>query len=59
MLVKLRKKEVFDLPTERMIQSKYDIGTYAVHGKEEFQNYTKEDIIDLLKTTRDKILTIK
>lgn len=58
-LVKLRKKEVFDLPTERMIQGKYDIGTYAVHGKEEFKKYTKEDILDLLQTTRDKILTIR
>lgn len=58
-LVKLRKKEVFDLPTERMIQSRYDIGSFAVHGNEEFKKYTKEDIIDLLQITRDKILTIK
>ncbi|MBW2966367.1 hypothetical protein KY342_04655, partial [Candidatus Woesearchaeota archaeon] len=58
-LVKLRKKDVFDLPTERLIQGKYDIGSYAVHGKEEFKKYTKEYILDLLQTTRDKILTIK
>ncbi len=58
-LVKLRKKGVFDLPTERLIQGKYDIGSYAVHGNEEFKKYTKEDILDLLQTTRDKILVIR
>jgi len=58
-LTKLRKKGVFDLPVERLIQGKYDVGTYAVHGKEEFNKYSKEDIIDLLQTIRDKILTIR
>lgn len=58
-LTKLRKKEVFDLPMERLIQGKYDVGTYAVHGKDEFNKYSKEDIIDLLQTIRDKILTIR
>ena len=59
-LTKLRKKDVIDLPTERSIQAAYDIGTYAVHGKDEFKKYnTKEKIIDLLENTRDKILTIK
>jgi len=58
-LTKLRKKGVFDLPVERLIQGKYDIGTYAVHGKEEFNRYSKEEIIDLLQTVRDKILTIR
>lgn len=58
-LTKLRKKDVIDLPTERSIQAAYDIGTYAVHGKDEFKKYnTKEKIIDLLENTRDKILTI-
>jgi len=58
-LVKLRNKKVFDLPMERLIQSKYDIGSYAVHGNDEFKRYAKEDILDLLQNTRDKILTIK
>lgn len=58
-LTKLRKKGVFDLPVERLIQGEYDVGTYAVHGKEEFNKYSKEDIIDLLQTIRDKILTIQ
>ena len=56
---KLRKKGVFDLPVERLIQGKYDVGSYAVHGKEEFNKYSKEEMIDLLQTVREKILTIK
>jgi hypothetical protein len=42
-----------------LIQGKYDVGTYAVHGKDEFNKYSKEDILDLLQTIRDKILTIR
>jgi len=58
-LTKLREKNIFDLPTERLIQARYDVGTYAVHGLDEFKKYTKEDIIDVLESTRNKILTIK
>jgi len=57
-LFKLRDKNVIDLPTERLIQGQYDIGTYAVHGMEEFKNYTKEKIIYMLEIIRDRILTI-
>ena len=58
-LIELRKMGIIDLPTERLIQAKYYVGTYAVHGKEEFNKYSKKDILDLLNTTRDKVLTIK
>jgi len=58
LLVRLREKQIIDLPTERVIQSKYDIGTYAAHGKEEFKKYGKKEILDLLEYTRDKILTL-
>lgn len=58
-LIKLRKKGIIDEPTRKMIQSKYDIGTLAVHGKDEFNKYTKEKIIDLLEETEKKILTIQ
>jgi len=58
-LSKLRKKEVINLPLERTIQAAYDIGTYAVHGKNEFEKYSKGDIMDYLSNIRDKILTIK
>ena len=58
-LVKLRKIGVIDLPLERVIQATYDVGTYAVHGEIEFNKYNKEQILDILKNTRDKILIIK
>jgi hypothetical protein len=58
-LGKLRQKEAFDLPMDRLIQSKYDIGSYAVHGNEEFKKYSKEDVLDLLRTIKEKILIIK
>lgn len=58
-LTKLRKKNAIDLPLERTIQAAYDIGTYAVHGENEFNKYTKEQILYLLNNIRDKILVIK
>ena len=58
-LTKLRKQGVIDLPLERVIQATYDVGTYAVHGESEFNKYTKDQILDILKTARDKILIIK
>ncbi len=58
-LTKLREKEAIDLPQERMIQASYDIGTFAVHGKEEFKNYTKERVKELLEDIRNRILIIK
>ena len=58
-LTKLRKKGVFDLPLERIIQATYDIGTLAVHGKPDFKKYTKEQILDFLNNIRDQILSIK
>ena len=57
-LVKLRKKGVINLPLERTIQAHYDIGTFAVHGLEDFNKYNGEKIIDFLDTIRDNILTI-
>lgn len=57
-LVKLRNEGIIDLPTERIIQSHYDIGTYAVHGKKEFERYNKEKIKDFLEIIQNKILTI-
>lgn len=58
-LTKLRKKQVIDLPLERKIQASYDVGTYAVHGREEFNKYSKEQVIDILNNIRDNILIIK
>ncbi len=58
-LTKLRKKQVIDLPLERKIQAAYDVGTYAVHGEEEFNKYSKEQVLDILNNIRDNILIIK
>ena len=57
-LVKLRKKDVINLPLERTIQAQYDIGTFAVHGLEDFNKYNGEKIKNFLNTIRDNILTI-
>lgn len=57
-LVKLRKKDVINLPLERTIQAHYDIGTFAVHGLKDFNEYNEKKIIDFLDTIRDNILTI-
>lgn len=58
MLVELRKLNIIDLPQERTIQAKYDIGSLAAHGKKEFERYTDRDIEELLEFIRDKIITM-
>jgi len=59
MLVELRKLDVIDLPIARVIQSKYDIGSLAVHGKKKFNKYSDRDIEEMLEFIRDKIITIE
>jgi hypothetical protein len=58
MLVELRKIQIIDLPLERTIQAKYDIGTMAAHGRQDFDKYSDKDIQEMLEFVRDKILII-
>jgi len=58
-LDKLREAGTFDLPMERNIQSIYDVGTYATHGKDEFKQYDKDKINFNLEFIKQRILTIK
>lgn len=58
MLVELRRIQIIDLPLERTIQAKYDIGTMAAHGREEFAKYSDKEIQEMLEFVRDKILII-
>ena len=59
MLNKLRQKTIIDLPQERSYQAQYDIGSFAVHGKEEFNKKTKKDIMNMLNFIRDNVLQLK
>ncbi len=59
LLTELRKMNVIDLPKEREIQAKYDIGSLAAHGKDEFNKYNKRNIEKLLEFIRDEIITIE
>ena len=58
MLVELRKIQIIDVPLERTIQAKYDIGTMAAHGRQGFDKYSDKDIQEILEFVRDKILII-
>ena len=58
MLIDLRKTGIIDLPLERTIQAKYDIGSMAAHGKPDFSKYSNKDIEEMLEFIRDKILII-
>lgn len=58
MLIELRKMDVIDLPLERVIQAKYDIGSMAAHGNPDFSKYSEGDVKEMLEFVRDKILII-
>lgn len=59
-LEKLRQENIIDLPTERMIQSLYDIGNFAAHNDERFLPYkNRSKLTDFLTMIKTKILAIK
>jgi len=57
-IIELKKKGVIQKPFETSLRSNYQLGSLAVHGDKNFQNYSNEEIREYLSFIRDRVLTL-
>ncbi|MDG6219764.1 MAG: DUF4145 domain-containing protein [Candidatus Thermoplasmatota archaeon] len=57
-IISLRKNELIHKPLENSLRSNYEIGTWAAHGDNRFNNLTSNEIKEFLSFIRDKVLTL-
>jgi hypothetical protein len=58
LIIKLRKKGIIQKPFENSLRSNYEIGSWAAHGKNNYNNLKPNEIKEFLNFIRDKILTL-
>jgi hypothetical protein len=59
LIIKLRTNNVIQKPFENSLRANYEIGSWAAHGKQEFQDLPDNQIKEFLTFIRDKVLTLE
>ena len=59
LIIELRKNEWITLPFEEALRGNYKIGSWAAHGKEEFNKLSDNQIKEYLSFIGDKVLTLE
>ena len=57
-IIKLRQNNIIQKPLESSLRANYEIGSWAAHGDEKFQNLSDKEIKEFLVFIRDKVLTL-
>lgn len=57
-IIKLRQDEIITKPFENSLRANYEIGSWAAHGDDKFNNQSNNAIKEFLTFIRDKVLTL-